>query len=71
MDNVLILLIAVAVALFFWLLISAVFECKDMQSLGLLLVVVGLFFGWPILACGVVLVIAHHINQKGPPDVQK
>lgn len=56
MDMLLVLLVVglmIAIVL-------AVTGAKDMQELGLVLIVLGLFLGWPVMAIGAALMIAHH-----------
>jgi len=63
MDLMLILALMLAFGVILYLICVEIQNAKDMRSLGLILIVVGLFFGWPIRALGVLLVIAHYFQQ--------
>jgi hypothetical protein len=62
-EQFLLLLIVVAIVAFFWAMVNAVTGARNMQELGIVLIIIGLFFGWPIMAIGAALVIAHNLNK--------
>jgi len=63
MEPTLIVLLFVALALFLYLFVDGILNAKNPRDLGLVLIVFGLFFGWPFSAIGGVLVAVHYLKE--------
>lgn len=60
MEMLIILLAVVIVFLF----VYEITNIRNMRDMGILLTIFGLFFGWPFVAVGAALVIAHYYREN-------
>ena len=63
MEPLLVLAI-IFFAFVLYLFVDGVLSAKNPRDLGLVLIVFGLFFGWPFSAIGGLLVAVHYIEEK-------
>jgi len=64
MAEGLLLLLFFAIVFAICAIIIGVLTAESVTQVGLILIVAGLLFGWPILAVGAVLVIVDQLNKK-------
>lgn len=58
------LLMLMLVMMFCVIVIGALTVSQDMAGSGVLLILIGLLFGWPFAAIGAVLLIAHYHHKR-------
>lgn len=68
MEPIILLLIVLMIVAFV-ALVMEIPNCKDMRSLGLLIILIGLLFGgWPVVGIGAALVFGHYYLKKDKED---
>ncbi len=58
------LLVLMVLMMFCIIIIAALNVSSDMAGTGVLLIIIGMLFGWPFAALGVLLLIAHYHHKR-------